>query len=474
MLARLSSLFPPMKRIPPPAHMRTIPCTPLDLWHLNTVFNIGLIIDTPLDTKKLKRSLWTLVERKFPRAGARLVQRNGMYEFQIPYTFDVSTPPVAFTMEEYSEPYGCSGRPKLPIHLPDSFDASKPSVHPLPALGEYFASKECPTSLDGFLVPNTPAVHVHVATFQDITFIGFTTSHVILDGLGARTLLHAWTRLLSGEPIDTIQGMEWDAQPFNVFMRSTATVAPIRSGMFDLGIFSRLRFNLDRMRDPKLATHLVRVPRSFLDDSKRDINASLQFRGSGEWVGSSDVLLAWWFKTAYGYRRIDDETPIHIHLPVDLREIPIFPGPLTDPYIHNAVSLISLPPIPANAFRTDSLAELALRTRRAITEFNADADGIAADLRWAFANPQRRFFPCPPGGEFLMQSSWRKARFGELDFSGAGEVKADVLFVMLLYPSGAETTGTILMEDKDAMWMTQPGGETHWENIRRSGTVAFV
>ena len=65
-------------------------------------------------------------------------------------------------------------------------------------------SKTCPTSTYGFLESNAPMVHVHVSVFDDLTLIGVTSSRMMFDVIGTRTLLHAWTRLLAGEDIDSI------------------------------------------------------------------------------------------------------------------------------------------------------------------------------------------------------------------------------------------------------------------------------
>ncbi|KAJ7668035.1 hypothetical protein B0H17DRAFT_1088430 [Mycena rosella] len=280
--------------------------------------------------------------------------------------------------------------------------------------------------------------------------------------------------------------MEWDAEPFAAFTKPTAVTS--QGGWVELGWFGRLLFIvfmvLRALRDPREATHIVRVPKVFLEESKREINVSLKTEGSSEWVGSFDVLMAWWLKTVYSLRRTDDTTPIHIHLPVDLREKPVFPGTstLAAPYIHNAVLMVAVPPIPANAFRTHSLAALALRIRRAILAFNADPDAIAAELHRRCAIPRKELFPCPPRGEYTIQSNWLKARFGALDFSGAcvGEkLQARprvTCFIGLRANNPVRGNGVVVMEDEDAVWMSQVRGVKDWENIRLSGIlkVAFI
>ncbi|KAJ6582239.1 hypothetical protein B0H19DRAFT_929392 [Mycena capillaripes] len=459
--------------------MRTVPCTGLDLFSHTSVMTAGFIVDARLDAKLLEVTLSTLIERKFPSAGARLALRNGVYEFQVPRTFDAHTPPVAFTADDYPECYRSSARPELPTELLRSAPDTQPVIRELPELDVYFKSRQCPTSLAEFLVPNTPLFHVHVAAFDDLTFVGLTWSHAIFDLMGLQTLLNAWTRLLNGEKIETIPGMDWNMAPFRTFTASTA-VAPQR-GWYDLGLLGRLSFIVRHLLrlwwDPKETTYLMRVPKKFLDGSKREIMDNLKLRGSTEWVGSSDVLAAWWFKTAYSHRQ--DKTPIHIHIAADVRDKPVFPGAssLATPYIHNAVLMLHVPPIPANAFHTLSLADLALRIRRAIIAFNEAPDGIVADLHCRCSNPLKVLFPSPAGGEHAFQSSWRKARLAAVDFSGAcvGKNGARPRVACLGFTRNnvpLRGIGVLLMEDEEDVWMSQTEGEKVWANVRRSGKVA--
>ncbi|KAJ6554412.1 hypothetical protein B0H19DRAFT_1071813 [Mycena capillaripes] len=422
--------------------MRTIPCTPLDTATArDVVLTTGLVINSRLDAKKLEGTLCTLVECKFPRAGARLAFRNGVYELQIPNTFDAKTPPAIFTVEDYPETYRSPARSEIPTTLTDS----QPSIIPAPELEVYLRSKTCPSTLEGFLKPNVPLLHIHIAVFDDFTFVGVTSPHIAFDALGTATLLFAWTCLLSGDELGTI------TEP--------------RRGWFDLGLFSKLsfmvRFILRIVMDPKEVRYFVRVPKAFLRESKRKIMDELELQGSSEYVGSSDVLLAWWLKTVYSHRQPSDNTPIHLHVVTDLRGKPIFArkSTLTNPYIHNAVSFVPVPPTPVNAFRTESLGALALRVRRAIIAVNADPAVIRTD------------------------SSWLAARFGGLDFSGAcvtGGNKA-VARVMFIHPVVTSSqsrpmrgSGGVLIEDEHVVWMDQHRGRKDWYRIRRSGAVAFA
>ncbi|KAF7328102.1 hypothetical protein MSAN_02490000 [Mycena sanguinolenta] len=387
MLSRMRSFLtgftPPEPAIPKDRHR--IPCAGLDLEARDVVLTNGLVIDKRLDVEKLEKTLFTLVQTKFPRAGARLVLVNG-----IPHRFDANTPPVLFTTENYDEGYHSPDRPTIPIC------SRQPSAQPMPLLQQYFRSKGCPTSLDGFLKPDVPLVHVHVTTFDDLSFVGITSSHVTFDAMGTGIFLRTWTRIINGEDEDSIPGMPWDAAPFESFKGKDVSN---RKGWFDLAFFSKLnfivRFVYRILKDTEEVMRLVCVPKTFLDAAKEEINNQLRLEGSQEWVGSVDVLMAWWYKTAYAHRSPKDTTPIHIHMPMDLRGFPVFPGnaKLSIPYINNSALSIAIPPIPVNAFRTESLASLALRIRRTILAYTADLDWMRAAVQFRCAYPFKDVFP---------------------------------------------------------------------------------
>ncbi|KAJ7848483.1 hypothetical protein B0H14DRAFT_2767849 [Mycena olivaceomarginata] len=453
-----------------PTDRHIIPCAALDLESRDIVLTNGLVIDKRLDLEKLEKTLFTLVETKFPRAGARLAFKNGTYELQIPHSFDADTPPVMFTTESHSEPYSSSDRPTVPVC------SHQPSTLPMPLFEPYFRSKECPTSLAGFLRPNVPLVHVHVTTFADMSFIGVTS-------IGTGLFLRTWTHIINGEDPDSIPGMPLDIAPFESFK---GTNVSNRKGWFDLGFFSKINFIVRLvyriLRDGEEVVRLVCIPKAFLDSAKLMINEKLRLEGSEEWVGSSDVLMAWWYKTAYAHRSPSDTTPIHIHMPMDLRGFPVFPGrsKLSVPYIHNSVLSIAVPPIPVNAFRTESLGELALRIRRAILAYTADLEWMRSAVEFRCANPFKDVFPAPPGAEYAILTSWRAAKFAELDFSGALSASGGSAKVLAMfgYPNSGKPipfrdTGAIFNEDSDAFWMAQVKGRKEWERIRASGGLDF-
>jgi hypothetical protein len=152
---------------------------------------------------------------------------------------------------------------------------------------------------------------------------------------------------------------------------------------------------------------------------------------------------------------------------------------LADPYINNAASTISVPPIPINTFQTESLGELALQIRRAITAYNADLLTLEHELRWRNANRMINLYPCPPGAASELQTNWCDAHLSELNFSsacapGSGK-RAGVLFALTdsLTAEPLRGNGAILMENEDAIWMSQVQDRREWEKLRQSGRCNF-
>ncbi|KAJ7179504.1 hypothetical protein C8R46DRAFT_1073934 [Mycena filopes] len=448
---------------------RYIPCYHLNAITQAEVLTTGLIL-------RFLRSTWiTLVEQKFPRAGARFIDLP--FDLWMPDDFNADVPSTMFTTHRYREPYRSPTRPDI--------DPLRKSSHSEPL---YLVSEQCPQDGDGFVTAENPIFNIHVSIFDDLTLIGITYLNVASDLGGIRTLLHAWTRLVSGESINSIEGMDREAALPRFFQEPTYGIlydmrtvrgywhevlpAPLESlkeayASLELALGLNITARARRWMFPP-ERRLIRVPKALLNDLRSEILHNLKVNGSTESVDRSDVLLAWWFKTSYANRPVTDTTPISLHISVDLR--PSFSTPGT-PYINHASSTIFIePPIPANSFRALPLGELALRIRRAIIEYHADSSTLAFEVWW-----RTREFPLYrslPGCEASLQTDWSQARLTGLDFSGARAMGAEskgtgrVTFVVAENLQEELGTGEILMEDEDAVWMSQVQTAKQWEEFR--------
>ncbi|KAJ7729333.1 hypothetical protein B0H16DRAFT_228833 [Mycena metata] len=221
--AMFSRFFSPLfddAPVPPPTDMLVVPCSALDVGARDKVDTTGLVVDCALDPHKLESSLSMLIELNFPRAGARLAIRNGVYEFHIPRTFNSQTPSNSFTAAQFDEPYRSPARPD--IQSLANCSESQPLCCEVPELGMYFRSEACPSSTAQFVNSNKPMLHVHVSVFDDLTLIGVTASEVMSDAFGMGTLLQSWSRLLAGEDVEKIEGMKYDMAPLEAFQGEPA------------------------------------------------------------------------------------------------------------------------------------------------------------------------------------------------------------------------------------------------------------
>ncbi|KAK6966824.1 hypothetical protein R3P38DRAFT_3152141, partial [Favolaschia claudopus] len=418
------------------------------------------------------------------------------YELRIPDRFDAATPAAVFTVERHHRAYDGDALPTPPTTSPQYM----PCIIPKPAesLNALFRSPLCPSTLDDFLFPNTiPLLHVHLVIYENLTLIGVTAPHIAFDAVGMGVLLHAWTRVLrGGGDVEGIPGMPWDVQPFagEVFAEG-AKAAP--HGWFDVQ-GDELREMMEEFvgglaSDPEEVVCWVRVPKRFLEEKKREIMKELKVKGSEEYVGSSDVLAAWWIKTLHAQRAPTDPTPIHIQMPKDLRNLPIYANsaPLPFPYIHNACLFVSTPPLPVSAIQSQSLAVLALHIRRGIQAYRGDAEKIRREVRWVASEEGRRrwsaLMPCPPKAEAFSVTNWRAARLGELDFAGAkvdkarkatGEGKGKVSLVHIVVsskePASLRGINAVPMEDEEAVWLWKIFGAKELERLREGGGIDFA
>ncbi|KAJ6518494.1 hypothetical protein DFH09DRAFT_1287530 [Mycena vulgaris] len=460
---RIWSLF---SQESPPADMHAIPCTALDVWARELFVTNGIIVDGRLDAAKLEESVDNLVETRFQRAGARFARRNGAYEFQIPRTFSEEVKPLVFTTDNYAETYATpiGGRPAIPVR---PAGVSVPSVQPCPALEVYFRSKTCPVNMKSCLAGRLPILHVHPWPVRCTRTAAF---------------LSAWTRLINGEDIDNILGMPLDCAPFEAFADKPSAAPP--RGWFELGFFQAMNFGARMLwkmwRDPKEKMMLICVPKDFVEDQKASIMAELQAQKSAEWVGSSDVLLAWFCKTMHHHRDAADQILITIHTAVDLRPLHIWEDgkALSHPYVHNAMSTITPPPIPVSTLANSSVTDLALQIRRAIKAYTGDLESIRTDTSFRCANPTKLLIPCTPDGEAVIHSNWRAAKFGQLNFQGAAVdagAKVTVRSLLAYFPSSIPFRGSsvVLSEDDETLWMFYIASSQEWERIKQSGAVQF-
>lgn len=202
-----------------------------------------------------------------------------------------------------------SAKYNIPPSTPGSSLRDEPFVTSLPD-GSLFRSPSVPLTTAEYLVPNTPLVHVHVATYDDATLIGLTSSHMMFDIGGAKSFFAHWAAALS-DRLDEMPEMPRSFSPVQNIALSERSknggtpptskgIAPTGVSPWPWAIFTifgllRLLFAsiLRLSREGPADTKLVYVPKKWLAEQKESGMWQLKQSGSDEWIGSSDLLTAY-------------------------------------------------------------------------------------------------------------------------------------------------------------------------------------
>ena len=126
------------KNEPAPPDVDVVACSAIDCVTDGLVLTFTFVFPgPPLDVDKLRTALFDVVRTKLPRAGCRLVRRNGvrcfvattcrpscshtaLLEFHTPKVFSTEEPPIGFSSACYNAPYPrdkCPYPPALPDEL---------------------------------------------------------------------------------------------------------------------------------------------------------------------------------------------------------------------------------------------------------------------------------------------------------------------------------------------------------------------
>ncbi|KZV78361.1 hypothetical protein EXIGLDRAFT_783942 [Exidia glandulosa HHB12029] len=258
----------------------------IDVGPKDITMTMCMIVHAVLDVDKLKTGLFAAIEHKVPRAEARLASRNGLHEFHIPQSFSDATPPCAFTYIHHHIPFvGTAG--SLPPSLPAEATSEPYLVDASMSRAALCRGPNTPREVKDFLVPGTPLVHVHIASFDDATLIGTTTSHAMFDAQGFRVLFDAWTAALRGDldsfPFSPRVYATYDHIAKDVTTQTQSKIQPPpdqpKRGFFALGFFDTARFLakflLRVVRDPRERTKLLYVPHEWLAKRKEECTVQL-------------------------------------------------------------------------------------------------------------------------------------------------------------------------------------------------------
>ncbi|KAH7100835.1 hypothetical protein BKA62DRAFT_757667 [Auriculariales sp. MPI-PUGE-AT-0066] len=407
------------------------PITALDRIPRDVVFTLGLVLRASRPSQRvpelLRTALFTAIREKLPRAATRVVRGLRIH---VPRILDETTPPATFTSElRLDEP--------LPNNVvPDLSRFSDPNTSPI-LISEHDASKlfrgpACATTITPFVKDHLPALHAHVAVYQNAVLIGLTAVHAAFDSEGLATVLRAWAAASRGELNDIRSG------PIDFFpVNTSALVAQAAAeGQPDPWMNQRdlvLHYLWELLTAGKQQSVVIRFPKRWVQEQKDLANEYLLKDNS----------------QADPTQRLSSSS----------NDI------ITDKsYIHNATLYYAAPPIPANVLATDPLGKIAARLRRAVLDFRNGP--VLAELAYSCKHRDdgKLFVPGQPGVGWTYQSSWLQARLGAITFALETTMTTAAAVTVVVnvrpdYVSGymydrAVNLGLVVFEDDEAYWAT--------------------
>ncbi|VUC29898.1 unnamed protein product [Clonostachys rosea] len=345
------------------------------------VLSQTLKFDDVLDPEKLHDGLRKLIQHgDWRKLGGRLRKKSdGNVELHVPKEFTKERPAVQFSAEN------------IDISIDEHSTARQfpratesPSLHPgQEVFQEFSAFSKGPTTLQGYLQSDHPALRVHVTTFTDATLVALTWPHAVAGALGLKNILTAWSVSLKDEGnIPALLGARKDVLD-GIGTSQDCTVPYVLDNVELKGWgFVKFAFRLmwTVLWRPKVETRTICLPRDFVSKLRRDtVKEFGEIQGpSGDvFLSEGDVLTAW--LTRFVSRARGGTRPAILVNPLDVSkrlQSAMAPGGL---YVQNmAVALYTL--VEANVLAKKTLGEMARVVRLSIQQ-QATEEQMRSQLR---------------------------------------------------------------------------------------------
>lgn len=352
----------------------------------------------------------TIVQRNWLTSS----QGDGHFELHVPQPFTEERPAILFSHSLFprviEEHFSGNGLPKPTEHA---------SLQVLPDFRGVASSPEFPESFQDLLYSDTPPLSLHVASYQNATLVTIRYPHMLMDALGQRALIHAWSMVLSGNASQVPELLGTREDEISTLWSNLGTNAAKEKdfilGKRNLNSWQKVKFGLraawtmlwNRTVDQKVFF----LPKKAIDGlrgrAQNDL-ASLSTNKDIPFISDGDILSAWLAKILSR----TTPRPISVIESVNLR--PRFAAFKNKTYMGNMLTSTwsTLPAQPASL----SLGQFALQHRNDIVEQLAEPQ-LLATLRFMFdmvakkRDPQSSLLCCPSDATLLIVSNWAKADF---------------------------------------------------------------
>lgn len=172
-----------------------------------------------------------------------------------------------------------------------------------------FRGPGCPIDVAAIINRDAPAINAHVAVYKDLTLVGLTAQHMLVDAEGAAMIFRAWAAASRGK-LDTILASPVDFSPFTD--PSALIAAAEKEGQVEdpwiqksystrfLGVFDTVVVILQYIWSMIFAgtqqNVLLRLPKSWVAEQKAIANKQAAADGQDIQVSTSDIIVAFMAK----------------------------------------------------------------------------------------------------------------------------------------------------------------------------------
>jgi hypothetical protein len=354
-------------------------------------------------------------------------QATGKLEYHIPRQYDAKRPGFLWSHELLEQRIGdhpLASRmptPESSLKRPTLFPGSEDFHELVTAPGHA-------TKISNWTETDLPALSVHVVSFADATLLTLSWSHVFLDAIGRQSLLKAWISVLKGQEDDIPPFVPFNVDPAGSIAQggepSSHVLYKYALSGFWFALFV-IGYVYELVVHSAESSQMICCPGPWVENLRQQAIADAITGGHGEkdlFLSHGDVLLAWWTKVLTKAQNLSSSQPINIMNVANLRGL--LPDQLPENteavYISNAaISAYTL--TTSRELASTSVGELALRLRRDLQE-QRTPEQARHFVAWQHESVKKN------GRSPLIGiwnqinvgfSNWHRARFFDMDFSGA-------------------------------------------------------
>ncbi|TFB01512.1 hypothetical protein CCMA1212_006195 [Trichoderma ghanense] len=387
------------------------------LWKTVILYSM-FVFDDVLSPERLRDSLEKLAQRDgWTRLGARLRKNaQGNLEYHVPSEFTEQRRALSYAHTIHG--INAADHPvasKIPI------PSSRPAVVCDPDdFRELLYPDGGPVSLADYLNRDIPQLGLYIVSFRDKTLVVIYWPHTLMDVLGKKALLDAWTLMLQGREDEIVSPQGGDSDPLadlGKYPTEPHKLASRRLSMFGLAQYG-INNVLDLFRAPE--NRMVCVPGSFIENLRKEAISELVSEGAeNTFLTEGDVICAWWTRIATSHLPSNSQRMVVINNAYSLRkclEADLLPKGA--PYASNGTGFINVL-LPIHHIFEKPLSYIAAATRSAIQELGSRSQVEAFFAMWRGSSGKIPPFFGNGSMHMITYSNWCKAKLFDVDFSAA-------------------------------------------------------